>query len=82
MTALNDRDCEFLSQSIEEAYKGVRCGDGGPFGSVIVREDEVIVSCHNLILKHMDPTAHAETTAIREVSAERTSSHINWPKAQ
>ncbi|ESR32443.1 CMP/dCMP-type deaminase domain-containing protein [Citrus sinensis] len=61
-----DRDHEFLSKAVEEAYKGVECGDGGPFGAVVVRSDEVVVSCHNMVLKHTDPTAHAEVTAVRE----------------
>ena len=52
---------------MQEAYKGVDSGDGGPFGAVIVRNDEVVVSCHNMVLTHTDPTAHAEVTAIREV---------------
>lgn len=67
LAAVNDRDYGFLSKAVEEAYEGVRCGDGGPFGAVVVREDQVIVSCHNMVLKNMDPTAHAEVTAVREV---------------
>ncbi|XP_022719200.1 uncharacterized protein LOC111277209 isoform X1 [Durio zibethinus] len=61
-----DRDLKFLRQAIDEAYKGVECKDGGPFGAVVVRNDEVIVSCHNMVLRNTDPTAHAEVTAIRE----------------
>ncbi|GJM97130.1 hypothetical protein PR202_ga14034 [Eleusine coracana subsp. coracana] len=65
--AVQDRDHKFLSKAVEEAYRGVDCGDGGPFGAVVVRNDEVVVGCHNMVLKHTDPTAHAEVTAIREV---------------
>ncbi|KAI4303050.1 hypothetical protein MLD38_038729 [Melastoma candidum] len=64
--AVQDRDHKFLSKAVEEAYKGVDCGDGGPFGAVVVRNDEIVVSCHNMVLKNTDPTAHAEVTAIRE----------------
>lgn len=64
---MKDRDHKFLTRAVEEAYKGVECGDGGPFGAVVVRNDEVVVSCHNMVLKNTDPTAHAEVTAIREV---------------
>uniref|UniRef100_A0A3Q7EMN1 CMP/dCMP-type deaminase domain-containing protein n=1 Tax=Solanum lycopersicum TaxID=4081 RepID=A0A3Q7EMN1_SOLLC len=64
--AVRDRDHKFLTQAVEEAYKGVECGDGGPFGAVVVCNDEVVVSCHNMVLKHTDPTAHAEVTAVRE----------------
>ena len=56
-----------MTKAVEEAYRGVDCGDGGPFGAVVVCNDEVVVSCHNMVLKHTDPTAHAEVTAIREV---------------
>lgn len=62
-----DRDHEFLTKAVEEAYKAVKCGDGGPFGAVVVHNDEIVVSCHNMVLRNTDPTAHAEVTAIREV---------------
>ncbi|XP_022933009.1 uncharacterized protein LOC111473562 [Cucurbita maxima] len=63
---VQDRDLKFLTQAVEEAYKGVECGDGGPFGAVVVRNNEVVVSCHNMVLRNTDPTAHAEVTAVRE----------------
>jgi pyrimidine deaminase RibD-like protein len=66
-SAVQDRDHKFLTKAVEEAYKGVDSGDGGPFGAVVVLNDEVVVACHNMVLKHTDPTAHAEVTAIREV---------------
>lgn len=65
--AVQARDHKFLRKAVEEAYKGVDCGDGGPFGAVIVHNDEVVASCHNMVLNYTDPTAHAEVTAIREV---------------
>ncbi|CAL5208474.1 unnamed protein product [Lathyrus oleraceus] len=61
-----DRDNKFLTKAVEEAYKGVECGDGRPFGAVIVQNDELVVSCHNMVLRNKDPTAHAEVIAIRE----------------
>ena len=64
---MQDRDHKFLSKAVEEAYKGVDCKDGGPFGAVIVHNDEIVASCHNMVLCNTDPTAHAEVTAIREV---------------
>lgn len=65
--AVEERDYGFLSKAVEEAYEGVRCGDGGPFGAVVVKDDQIIVKCHNMVLRNMDPTAHAEVTAVREV---------------
>ncbi|TYG95826.1 hypothetical protein ES288_A11G299200v1 [Gossypium darwinii] len=40
--AVQDRDNKFLTQAIGEAYKGVECKDGRPFGAVVIRDDEVI----------------------------------------
>lgn len=56
---------EFMKIAINEAKKGVKCGEGGPFGAVIVQEDTVIAKAHNTVLKTNDPTAHAEINAIR-----------------
>lgn len=64
--AVQHRDHKFLTKAVEEAYKGVESGHGGPFGAVVVCNDEVLVSCHNMVLHNTDPTAHAEVTAIRE----------------
>lgn len=55
-----------MTQAIEEAYKGVDCGDGAPFGAIVVCNGQLVVSCHNMVRKHTDPTAHAEVIAIRE----------------
>ena len=55
-----------MSKVVEEEYNGVNSGHGGPFGAIVVRNDEVIASCHNMVLMNKDPTAHAEVTAIRE----------------
>ncbi|KAH7314492.1 hypothetical protein KP509_21G005100 [Ceratopteris richardii] len=63
---IQDRDHSFLQKAVEEAYDGVNCGHGGPFGAVVVLKDEIVVSCHNMVLEYTDPTAHAEVTAIRE----------------
>ena len=67
---VQDRDHKFLTKAVEEAYKGVDCEDGGPFGAAVVHNDVVVVSCHNMVLRNTDPTAHAEVTAIREVRLE------------
>jgi tRNA(Arg) A34 adenosine deaminase TadA len=64
--AFQDIDLKFLSRDVEKAYSGVNCGHGGPFGAIVVRNDEIIASCHNMVVKNMDPTAHVEVMAIRE----------------
>ncbi|KAI4986374.1 guanosine deaminase-like isoform X1 [Hordeum vulgare subsp. vulgare] len=64
--AAHDREHKFLSIAVEEAYRAVDRGHGRPFGAVVVRNDKVVVSCHNMVVKNTDATAHAEVTAIRE----------------
>ncbi|CAN6203511.1 unnamed protein product [Urochloa humidicola] len=63
--AAQDRDYKLMKKAVDEAYRAVDSGEGGPFGAVIVRDGAVVVSCHNLVLKNTDPSAHAEVTAIR-----------------
>ena len=55
-----------MKLALEEARRGVKSGDGGPFGAVIVRNGEVVASAHNMVLQTNDPTAHAEVQAIRK----------------
>lgn len=54
----------FLEQAIELATRNVVTG-GGPFGTVIVRDGEVIATGANQVTAWNDPTAHAEIVAIR-----------------
>lgn len=56
---------ELLQQAIDIAIKGQKNG-GGPFGAVIAKDGEPIVTCHNQVTNHNDPTAHAEVEAIRQ----------------
>ena len=56
----------FMQQAIDEARKGIACGDGGPFGSVVVKGGEVIGRGHTRVLGLNDPTAHGEVEAIRD----------------
>ncbi len=52
--------------AIEESMQGMQAGDGGPFGCVVVKNDEVVGTGHNKVLCTNDPTAHAEVVAIRD----------------
>lgn len=54
-----------MLMAIEEARAGIVQGHGGPFGSVIVKDGEVVSTGHNMVLKNNDPTAHGEMMAIR-----------------
>ena len=41
-------------------------GTGGPFGSVIVKDEKIIAEGSNQVTSTNDPTAHAEIVAIRQ----------------
>ena len=58
----------WMKIAYDEATKGMLANDGGPFGSVIVKDDKIIATAHNEVLSTKDPTAHAEVNAIRIAS--------------
>ena len=55
---------DFMQQAIDLATANIANG-GGPFGAVIVRDNQVIATGVNRVTASSDPTAHAEVTAIR-----------------
>lgn len=55
----------FMRMAVEEARRGIHSRHGGPFGSVIVRNGQVIASGHNMVVANNDPTCHGEISAIR-----------------
>lgn len=57
---------EIMKIATNEAVKAVDDGDGGPFGAVITRGDEVLSVAHNEVLKRQDSVAHAIILAIQE----------------
>jgi guanine deaminase len=56
----------FMARAIQLSIDGVREGQGGPFGAVIVREGEIVAEGVNRVTSTNDPTAHAEILAIRQ----------------
>ncbi len=60
--------------AIDEARQGIMAGDGGPFGSVVVKDGIVIGRGHNRVLGNHDPTAHGEVEAIRN-ACQRLGTH-------
>uniref|UniRef100_A0A7S2TTV5 CMP/dCMP-type deaminase domain-containing protein n=1 Tax=Lotharella oceanica TaxID=641309 RepID=A0A7S2TTV5_9EUKA len=61
---------KYMDIAVQEAQEGVKRGEGGPFGAVIVdSKGEVVARAHNMVLQTNDPTAHAEVTCIRKASA-------------
>lgn len=62
--AAAELDAKWLARAIELATLNV-ANAGGPFGAVIVRDGELIAEGQNRVTSTLDPTAHAEVTAIR-----------------
>ncbi len=60
---------KYMQMAIEEARHGIRGGEGGPFGAVVVKEGIVIGRGHNRVVGSHDPTAHGEVQAIRDATA-------------
>jgi guanine deaminase len=75
--AVTEQDRQHMSHAIELMRKaGVIEKTGGPFGAVIVMNNEIISSSGNSVLHDNDPTAHAEVNAIRMACKKIGSPHI------
>ena len=59
---------KFMRIALEEARRAADEGNVG-VGSVIVMDDELIARGRNLVPTTHDPTAHAETVALREAAS-------------
>lgn len=60
------REEKFMSEAVRIGIEGMRNNVGGPFGCVIVKNDEIIGRGCNSVTSTNDPTAHAEVVAIRD----------------
>ena len=56
---------KFMAKAIELSINSANT-IGGPFGSVIVKENKIIAEGSNKVTSSNDPTAHGEVVAIRE----------------
>lgn len=75
--AASDQDRKFMSQAVELMRKaGVVEKTGGPFGAVVVMNNEILSSSGNSVLRDNDPSAHAEVNAIRLACKKIGSPHI------
>lgn len=55
----------YIEQAVHLALENVKKGKGGPFGCIIVKNDQIIAAEGNSVTTTNDPTAHAEVNAIR-----------------
>ncbi len=53
-----------MHMALREASRGMKAGQGGPFGACIVRGGAIVAVAHNRVLVTGDPTQHAEVVAI------------------
>lgn len=75
--AANDQERKFMSHAVELMRKaGVVEKTGGPFGAVVVMNNEILSSSGNSVLRDNDPSAHAEVNAIRMACKKVGSPHI------
>jgi tRNA(Arg) A34 adenosine deaminase TadA len=66
----------YLKMAIDEASRGMRAGEGGPFGAIISKDGKIIGRGHNTVLKSSDPTSHAEINAIRDACRQIQNPHL------
>lgn len=68
MEVSNSLHEDYMREAIMLSYEKMKQGFGGPFGAVIVRQNQIIARGFNNVLSSHDPTAHAEIDAIRKAS--------------
>lgn len=57
---------KYMKIADELAQQNILTNDGGPFGAVIIKNNEIVGKCNNQVVLKNDPTAHAEIVAIRD----------------
>lgn len=60
------REEKFMQEAIDLSRYGMSNNEGGPFGCIIVKGEEIVGRGNNKVSSTNDPTAHAEITAIRD----------------
>ena len=67
---------EFMKRAIELSVESVNRG-GGPFGSIIVKDNNIVAEGSNKVTLTNDPTAHGEIVAIREACKKLNNFSLN-----
>ena len=67
---------KFMQRAIEVSIESINSG-GGPFGSVIAKDDKIISEGMNRVTVNNDPTAHGEITAIRQACKKLNTFDLN-----
>ena len=57
---------QWIREAVELGRTGLHQSGGGPFGAVVVANGKIVGRGWNQVTTSLDPTAHAEVTAIRD----------------
>jgi guanine deaminase len=60
------REEKFMMEAISLSKKSIENNEGGPFGCIVVKNDQIIGRGNNKVILENDPTSHAEVVAIRD----------------
>lgn len=72
----NDHE-KFMKRAIELSRRAsIVEKTGGVFGAVVVKDGEIIAEGYNQVLRHNDPTWHAEIHALREAGKKLGTPHL------
>ncbi len=72
-----DFNPEFMKRAIQLSRKAsIEEKTGGVFGAVVVKDGKIIAEGYNQVIKHKDPTWHAEMQAIREACKKLGTPHL------
>ncbi|HUX84062.1 MAG TPA: nucleoside deaminase [Chitinophagaceae bacterium] len=55
-----------MQRAVDLSAKALTNDRGGPFGAIVVKDNEIVGSGYNQVISTNDPTAHAEILAIRD----------------
>ena len=72
---MNYKSNNFMLRAIELSRVSIKT-NGGPFGCVIVKNNQIIAEGSNEVTKTNDPTAHAEIVTIRKACNELKNFHL------
>lgn len=73
----NDFNPEFMKRAIALSRKAsIEEKSGGVFGAVIVKDGKIVAEGYNQVIRHNDPTWHAEMHAIREACKKLGTPHL------
>ncbi|CAL66573.1 nucleoside deaminase [Christiangramia forsetii] len=73
---IKDLQKKMMSRAIDLAREGRDMDNGGPFGAVITKGDEIIAESCNKVLAKEDCTEHAELRAIQKACRKLNSSSL------